>query len=68
VIETATPARLTLTTVDRSRPGVLCPHIARAGWASAVLDRPLGGRKLEDTHTGAVVDHSALSGNAPGDP
>ena len=66
--ETSTLVQLTLTTVDRSAPGVVCPQIARIGWASVTLGHPLGNRPLEDTLTGALVGHSAPSGTPPTDP
>jgi hypothetical protein len=66
--ENPTVVRLTLTVVDRSGPGIVCPQIARTGWASAVLHQPLGVRELQDARTGAVVDHTAPSGAAPIDP
>ena len=67
-VQTPTLVQLTLTTVDRSGPGVICPHIARVGWASVTLGQPLGDRPLEDTRTGAVIGHSAPSGTPPTDP
>ena len=66
--QTPTVVQLTLTTVDRSGPGIICPHIARAGWASVTLGQPLGDRPLEDARTGAVIDHSAPAGTPPTDP
>lgn len=66
--QTPTLVQLTLTTVDRSGPGVICPHIAHVAWASVTLGRPLGDRPLEDARTGAVIGHSAPSGTPPTDP
>lgn len=66
--QTPTLVQLTLTTVDRSGPGVICPQIARVGWASVTLGQPLANRPLEDTRTGTVIGHSAPSGAPPTDP
>jgi hypothetical protein len=66
--ETPTLVQLRLATVDRSGPGVVCPQIARIGWASVTLGHPLGNRPIEDASTGALVGHSAPSGTPPTDP